>query len=330
MFVHSTHAIADLGRRALLLSAMALLALGSNPALAAEYPSRPVKIVVPFSPGGATDIIARIVAQKLGEKFGGQFVVINTPGAAGTIGAASVAKAEPDGHTLLVYHIAMVTTHHVQKNMPYDALKDFTPISLLSLATNVVTVSADLPVKNLAEFVELAKKTPGKLNFGSSGVGGSDHLGGEMLQQVTGMKLTHVPYKGGGPAIVAVAAGEIALNAGTLAQAAPMIKAGKLRPLAVMQKERSPALPDVPSAPEAGFPALDHPTWFGFWGPAKMPPELVTKLNGALREILAQKDVQQAMNNVGVEPKSSTPLEFEKMNKSQYLLWNKILDGKFQ
>lgn len=329
MFMHSTHAIANLGRRALFISAMALLGLGFKPALAAEYPNRPVKIVVPFSPGGATDIIARIVAQKLGEKLGGQFVVINTPGAAGTIGAASVAKAEPDGHTLLVYHIAMVTTHHVQKNMPYDALKDFTPISLLSLATNVVTVNADLPVKNLGEFVALAKKNPGKMNFGSSGVGGSDHLGGELLQQVTGMKLTHVPYKGGGPAIAAVAAGEIELNAGTLAQAAPMIKAGKIRPLAVMQKERSPALPDVPSAAEAGFPALDHPTWFGFWGPAKMPPELVKKLNTALREILARSDVREAMNNVGVEPKSSSPSEFDKMNKDQYVLWNKILAGKF-
>jgi tripartite-type tricarboxylate transporter receptor subunit TctC len=327
--MHSTHAIANLGRRALFISTMALLCLGFKPALAAEYPNGPVKIVVPFSPGGATDIIARIIAQKLTEKFGGQFIVINTPGAAGTIGAASVAKADPDGQTLLVYHIAMVTTHHVQKNMPYDALKDFTPLSLLSLATNVVSVNADLPVKNLAELVALAKKNPGKINFGSSGIGGSDHLGGEMLQQVTNTKLTHVPYKGGGPAIAAVAAGEIELNAGTLAQAAPMIKAGKLRALAVMQKERSPALPDVPSAAEAGFPELNHPTWFGLWGPAKMSPELVTKLNTALREILARSDVREAMSKVGVEAKSSTPREFDTMNKEQYKLWNKILAGKF-
>ena len=237
-------------RRALILAA-ALAWAGLPAAQAADYPTRPVRVIVPFAPGGATDLIARIVSQKLSEKFGQQFVVVNTPGAAGTIGANAVARAEPDGYTLLVYHIAMVTTHHTQKDMPYDPIKSFTPISQLGDASNVVSVNVNVPAKNLAELVALAKKSPGKFNFGSSGIGGSDHLGGELLQQVTETKLTHVPYKGGGPAIAAIIGGEIELNAGTVAQAGPMIKAGRLRGLAVMQKERSPALPDVPSAPEA-------------------------------------------------------------------------------
>ncbi|MDB5825027.1 MAG: hypothetical protein JWR21_3731 [Herminiimonas sp.] len=307
-----------------------LFCVGVKPAVAAEYATHPVKLVVPFSPGGATDIIARVIAQKLSDKFGAQFVVINTPGAAGTLGATSVAKADPDGYTLLIYHIAMVTTHHVQKNMPYDPLKDFTPISLLAEASNVVAVNPNVPAKNLAELVALAKKDPGKLNFGSAGIGGSDHLGGELLQQVTKTKITHVPYKGGGPATAAVVAGEIQLNAGTVAQAVPMIKAGRLRALAVMQKERSSALPDVPSAAEAGYPELDHKTWFGLWGPAKMPKDLVAKINEALKDILARDDVRQALDNVGVEAKSSTAKEFESLNREQLAKWNKILSGKFQ
>jgi len=316
-------------RRALILAA-ALAWAGLPAAQAADYPTRPVRVIVPFAPGGATDLIARIVSQKLSEKFGQQFVVVNTPGAAGTIGANAVARAEPDGYTLLVYHIAMVTTHHTQKDMPYDPIKSFTPISQLGDASNVVSVNVNVPAKNLAELVALAKKSPGKFNFGSSGIGGSDHLGGELLQQVTETKLTHVPYKGGGPAIAAIIGGEIELNAGTVAQAGPMIKAGRLRGLAVMQKERSPALPDVPSAPEAGYPALDYTTWFGLWGPAKMPPDLVTAINGAVKEVLARADVREALDKAGVEAKSSTPQEFDTRIRSQLQLWNKVLAGKFQ
>ena len=212
----------------------------SAPAVHAQFGKAPVKLVVPFAPAGATDFVARTIAPRLSEKFGVQFVVVNTPGAAGTIGAASVANAEPDGNTLLVYHIAMVTTHHVQKNMPFDPLKSFTPIGMLSEGSNVISVNPNVPARTLSELVEYAKKNPGKINFGSSGVGGSDHLGGELLQMTTNTKMTHVPYKGGGPATAAVVAGEIEMNAGTVAQVVPMIKAGKLRALAVMQTEPSP------------------------------------------------------------------------------------------
>jgi tripartite-type tricarboxylate transporter receptor subunit TctC len=302
----------------------------SAPAVHAQFGKAPVKLVVPFAPAGATDFVARTIAPRLSEKFGVQFVVVNTPGAAGTIGAASVANAEPDGNTLLVYHIAMVTTHHVQKNMPFDPLKSFTPIGMLSEGSNVISVNPNVPARTLSELVEYAKKNPGKINFGSSGVGGSDHLGGELLQMTTNTKMTHVPYKGGGPATAAVVAGEIEMNAGTVAQVVPMIKAGKLRALAVMQTERSPALPDVPSTTEAGFPSLDHKTWLGLWGPAKMPPELVGRINAALREILARDDVRQAMANVGMDARSSSPQEFDAYIKAQHARWDKILAGKFQ
>jgi tripartite-type tricarboxylate transporter receptor subunit TctC len=316
-------------RRNMLLGLLAAATCGLPVAHAAEFGQTPVKLVVPFAPAGATDLMARTIAPRLSEKFGTQFVVVNTAGAAGTIGAASVANAEPDGNTLLLYHIAMVTTHHVQKNMPFDPLKSFTPIGMLAEGSNVISVNPNLPVRTLAELVEYAKNNPGKVNFGSSGVGGSDHLGGELMQMVTQTKLTHVPYRGGGPATAAVVAGEIEMNAGTVAQVLPMIKAGRLRPLAVMQPERSAALPDVPSASEAGFPALDHKTWFGLWGPAKMPPELVVRINAALREVLARDDVRQALANVGVDSKSSTPEEFDAYVRAQHARWDKVLAGRF-
>jgi tripartite-type tricarboxylate transporter receptor subunit TctC len=306
------------------------MAFGLPAVQAAEFGKVPVKLVVPFAPAGATDLIARTIAPRLSEKFGVQFVVVNTAGAAGTIGAASVANAEPDGNTLLVYHLAMVTTRHLQKNLPFDPLKSFTPIGMLAEASNVVAVNPNVPARSLADLVEHAKKNPGKVHFGSSGIGGSDHLGGELLQMVTNTKLTHVPYKGGGPATAAVVGGEIEMNAGTVAQVVPMIKAGKLRALAVMQTERSSALPDVPSAAEAGFPALDHKTWFGLWGPAKMPPELVTLINAALREVLTRDDVRQSMASVGVDPRANSPQEFDAYIKAQHARWHNILDGKFQ
>jgi tripartite-type tricarboxylate transporter receptor subunit TctC len=318
-----------IGRRKILAALGTALAF-SVPAVHADFGKAPVKLVVPFAPAGATDFVARTIAPRLAEKFGVQFVVVNTPGAAGTIGAASVANAEPDGNTLLVYHIAMVTTHHVQKSMPFDPLKSFTPIGMLSEGSNVISVNPNVPARTLAELVEYARKNPGKVNFGSSGIGGSDHLGGELLQMVTNTRMTHVPYKGGGPATAAVVAGEIEMNAGTVAQVVPMIRAGRLRALAVMQTERSPALPDVPSTTEAGFPALDHKTWLGLWGPAKMQPELVNRINAALREILAREDVRQAMANVGMDPRSSTPQEFDAYIKAQHARWDKILAGRFQ
>jgi tripartite-type tricarboxylate transporter receptor subunit TctC len=312
-------------RRLLVACAMMLACLGAGSAVAASYPERPVKIVVPFAPGGGTDIIARIVADKLSAKFGKQFIVQNSPGAGGTIGAAAVARADPDGYTLLVWHIGMISADYMYKQLPYNSQKDFTPISLLSSAANLIAVNPTVPANNLGELVGLAKKNPGQINYGSSGIGGADHLAGELLSRVANIKTTHIPYKGGGPATVAAISGEVQFVTGTASQVLGMVRAGRLRALAVMQKQRSPAMPDVPSAAEAGYPDLDYSTWFGLWGPARMPADIVNHLNLAVRDILAQDDVQASLAKAGVEPAWNTPQEFDAMYKSQYVKWNKIL-----
>ena len=310
---------------------LALLAsLVAMSATAADWPTRPISLVVPFSPGGGTDVIARILGQKLSEKLGGDgIVILNKPGAGGTIGAAYVAKARPDGYTLLLFHIAMVTTPYIQK-VPYDPIKDFTPIGLVGAATNTVAVNAKLPIKTFADLIALAQKKPGALNFGTSGVGGADYLGGEILQSATGIQLTHVPYKGGAPAVAAASAGEIEMTTGSIAMTSPGIQGGHLRPLVVMQRQRNAVLPNVPSAAEAGYPNLDYKTWFGLWGPSGMAPGVVEKVNTALKEILKTPEVQQALRNQGIEAEFNTPQEFSTMIKSEYNKWGKVLAGKFK
>lgn len=312
------------GRRIVMAAALAAGCAGAW--AAPTYPNRPIKIVVPFAAGGGTDIVARAVADKLGKKLGQPVVVINTPGAGGTIGASSVARAEPDGYTLLVWHIGMISSAYVVKPLPYDPLKDFTPIGQLSNASNLIAVNPELPVKNLQEFIALAKAKPGALNYGSSGVGGADHLAGELLSQVAGIKTVHVPYKGGGPATVGAVGGEVQFVTGTASQVMPMVKAGRLRALAVMQKDRIASLPDVPTAAEAGLPELDYKTWFALWGPARMPADVIANVSTALQAVLVGEDIRAQLDKVGVEPAPTTSRAFDQMYRSEYVKWNKILD----
>jgi tripartite-type tricarboxylate transporter receptor subunit TctC len=311
-------------RRRVLLSAALLAACGG---VMAAYPDRPIKVIVPFSAGGGTDIIARAVSEKLSQKLGQAIVVINTPGAGGTIGASSVARAEPDGYTLLVWHIGMISSAYTNKPLPYDPLKDFTPIGQLATAANLIAVNPAVPAKNLRELIALAKAKPGQLNYGSSGIGGADHLAGELLSQVANIQTVHVPYKGGGPATMGVVGGEVQYVTGSAAQVMPMVKAGRLRPLAVMQKQRISSLPEVPSAPEAGLPELDYKTWFAMWGPAGMPPDVVAKISTALKEVLAAAEIRADLDKGGVEPAFSAPQEFDAMFRADYAKWNKILAG---
>jgi tripartite-type tricarboxylate transporter receptor subunit TctC len=303
-----------------------LMPVNSN---AQNYPNKPIKLVVPFAPSGGTDVIARPFAKVLGEKLGVSIIIDNRPGAAGTVGAEYVAKAAPDGYTLLVYHIAMITSHHLQKNMGYDALKDFTPISIICNATNVIAITATNPIKTFQELVAEAKKKPGSINFGTSGAGGSDHLGGQLLQIITNTEMAHIPFKGGGPANVAAASGDIQITTGTLAQASSLIRAGKLRGLVVMQKDRSPAMPEIPSALEVGYPTLIHPSWFGIWGPAKLPNDVTQKLSLAIKETLESTEVKQAFSQIGADPMWMTPTQFASFNEQEYSRWNSVLKGKF-
>jgi tripartite-type tricarboxylate transporter receptor subunit TctC len=315
--------LTSLARRAVL--GATLLAAAAGAAAAPEYPNRPIRIVVPFAAGGGTDIIARALSEKMAQKLGQPVVIINTPGAGGTIGGGSVARAEPDGYTLLIWHIGMISSAHTNKPLPYDPLKDFTRIGQVATAANLIAVNPSVPANNLRELIALAKAKPGQLNYGSSGIGGADHLAGELFNEVAGIKTTHVPYKGGGLSTVAVVSGEVQYVTGSASQVMPMVKAGKLRPLAVMQKTRISALPHVPGAPEAGLPELDYKTWFGIWGPARMPPDVVAKISAALKDALARDDVRALLDKGGVEPAFSTPQEFDAMFRADYAKWNRIL-----
>lgn len=313
-------------RRAVLLAAAALFTAAPQLAqAAADYPTRPIRLVVPFAPGGGTDIIARAISEKLSTKLGQAIVVINTPGAGGTIGGNSVAKADPDGYTLLLWHVGMISSAHTNKPLPYDPLKDFTPIGQVATAANLVAVNPQVPARTLKELVALAKAKPGALNYGSSGIGGADHLAGELLSKVTGINTVHVPYKGGGLSTVAVVSGEVQYVTGSASQVMSMVKAGKLRPLAVMQKQRIASLPEVPGAAEAGFPELDYKTWFALWGPAGMPADVVAKLSVALKEVLARDDIRAQLDKGGVEPAFSTPQEFDAMFRAEHTRWNRLL-----
>lgn len=309
-----------------LVSALALVA--PHAALAAgDYPVRPIRLVVPFAPGGGTDIIARAISGKLSTQLGQPVLVINTPGAGGTIGGASVAKADADGYTLLLWHVGMISSAHTNKPLPYDPLTDFTPIGQVATAANLIAVNPQVPAHTLKELVALAKAKPGTLNYGSSGVGGADHLAGELLSQVAGINTMHVPYKGGGLSTVAVVSGEVQYVAGSASQVMSMVKAGKLRPLAVLQKQRISSLPDVPGAVEAGFPDLDYKTWFALWGPARLPADVVAKLSASLKDVLARDDVRAQLDRGGVEPAYSTPPDFDAMFRAEHSRWNRLLTG---
>jgi tripartite-type tricarboxylate transporter receptor subunit TctC len=305
--------------------AVALACASPAAAFAADYPTQPIKMVVPFAPGGGTDIVFRIISTALSKAIDQSIIVENRPGAGGSIGASEVARAAPDGYTLLGFHIALITGKHFQDNIPYDPIKSFTPIALVAVASNAVKVNPGLPAKDFAEFVALAKKEPGKLNYATTGAGGSDYLAGELLKKSTGTVLTEIPYRGGAPALAAAVAGDVQLTTGSTAEASALIRAGKLRALAVMQPQRDPVFPDIPSTGEFGYPDLNFQTWFGVWGPAGMPASVVHKISAKIKDVLNQKEVSTALLQAGFSTKYLPPDEFGKMTKNEFDRWNKVL-----
>lgn len=304
-------------------AALALLTVAA-PAAATSYPERPVKLIVPFPPGGATDVIARVYSERLAQKFGQQFFVENKPGAGGTIGADATTKAPNDGYTLLVYHIGIVATPHLSK-VNYDPIKDLSHITLLGVAPALVAVNKDLPASTLKALIQLGRDKPNQITYGISGIGGSDHLAAEMLQSVTKTKFKLIPYRGGGPAVTAAISGEVQFVIQSVPTIVGQIKAGQLRALAVTSKERVSSVPDVPTTAEAGVPEFDQSSWFALWGPPNMPADVVTKLNDAIREIAAEEGTKAALDNVGVQPVTNTPAEFSAMMQSEYQTWGRIL-----
>ena len=310
----------SLAALATLASGVALLALTPLSALAqADYPNKPVKLIVGFAPGGSTDIVGRIVAQKLSEKLGQNVIVDNKAGAGGTIGADATAKAAPDGYTLT---LGTTSTHAIAAGaytkLPYNPVTDFTPISLVAITPYLLVVHPDVKAKNLAEFVSLAKAQGGKMNYASAGNGTATHLAMEMLKDAAKVDLLHIPYKGNAPADVAILGGEVQAVFGSMPALLQNAKAGKVRPLAVGTLERSPALPDVPSVAEQGYPGFEAALWLGIMAPANTPKPIVDKLHKALVEIVAAPDFKTAMDANGAEPLSSpTPDQFTTMLKGE-------------
>src|SRR4030095_5020494 len=277
-----------------------VLALVSPLACAQTYPTKPIRLVVPFPPGGATDILARDVAQKLSDAWGQSFVVDNRPGAGGNIGSELVAKAAPDGYTL---EMGTVGTHAINASlyakMPYDHVKDFVPVILVAGVPNVLVVNPSVPVNSVAELIAYAKANPGKLNFASSGNGTSIHLSGELFKVMAGVQITHVPYKGSAPALQDLLGGQVQLMFDNLPPSLPQIKAGKLKALAVTSTTRAAALPDVPTMAESGLPGFEASSWFGVLAPAGTPPAIVAKLNAEIGKWLASPEAKEKLAKQG-------------------------------
>jgi len=314
---------ASFNRRQLL----ALSAVVSLPALAQTgYPAKPVTVLVPFSAGGTTDILGRLMARHLATRLGGTFVVDNKPGAGGSIGAAMVAKAPADGHTLLMGTIGThAINQYLYKKLAYDPFKDFAPIGLVALVPNVLVVHPSQPFKTVKELIAHAKANPGKVTYASAGNGTSIHLSGAMFEQMAQVDMQHVPYRGSSPAIADLLGGQTACMFDNLPSAMPHIKSGALRAIAVTSAKRFVALPNVPTIAESGVPGYDATSWFGLWAPAATPPALVARLNAELKTILAQPDVKQVMLEQGAEAAPGTPEQFAAFIQAEAGKWSKVV-----
>jgi tripartite-type tricarboxylate transporter receptor subunit TctC len=311
-----------------LLACLAVACAGS--AFAQDkYPSKVVHLVVPFATGGSTDALARALAQQLGERIGQPVIVENKPGAGGTVGSDFVARAAPDGYTLL---LGTVSTHAVAvslyQHLPYDPLRDFVPITEIATIPNLVVVNADkTPVKTLAEFIQLAKKQPGTLSYASNGSGTSNHLASELLKSVAGIDLLHVPYKGSGPALNDLLGGQVSMMMDVVMTSYPHIKAGKLRALAVTGSTRSPLLPDVPTVAEQGFPGFEAMVWFGVFAPAKTPQPIADYLNRELVAVIKGPKLAPLLESQGAQPVGNSQADFTATIQQEIVKWRKVVQA---
>jgi len=290
----------------------------------AQYPSKPIHLVIPFPPGGPTDIIGRALGQKLGEALGQPVIVENRGGAGASIGSDAVAKSAPDGYTLLVGTTGSHTINPaLYAKLPYDPVRDFAPVSLLATYGNVLVVSPKLPVKNVRELIELARAKPGEVTFGSAGNGASNHLSGELLASMSGVRMQHVPYKGSAPALIDVMGGQVSFMFDILSTSLPQIKAGTVRAIAFSGSTRSPLIPDVPTVAESGLPGYEVVGWFGLFAPAGTPREIVNRLNAETVKILKLPEMKEKLT--GYDPAPSTPEQFAAIIKADTALWAKVV-----
>jgi tripartite-type tricarboxylate transporter receptor subunit TctC len=294
-------------------------------ATAQAYPSKPLRIIIPFPPGAATDITGRYVAQKLTEALGQQAIADNRPGANGTIGLELAAKAPPDGHTLVVGQTGNLAISPGLTKVQYDPSRDFAPISLLIASPHALAIHPSLPARSLKELVALARSKPGQLNYASTGSGSAGHLGMELLKKATRIDLLHVPYKGGTPGLTDLVAGHVAMMFTSALSTAQFQRAGKVRVIAVGSLQRSPSLPDVPTIAESGHPGFEVISWWGLLGPAAMPKDIVAKLNGDIVKVMASQDARERIGALGADIVTSTPERFAAYIKSEQAKWGQAI-----
>ena len=291
-----------------------------------NYPNRPIQLVVTVPPGGAADFVGRLIAAKLADALGQSVVITNRGGAGGTTAAAAVAKADPDGYTLLLNTIA---THgigpHIYANLPYDPVKDFSPVILIAKLPLIMAVNADVPAQSIKDLIAQAKARPGELSFCSAGTGGAPHLAGELFKSLTGTELMHVPYRGSGPAVVDLVAGRITMMFDATPSLLPFITAGKLRALAAASPQRHRLLPDVPSFAELGYPGMDIALWYGVAAPGGTPAPIVQRLNAELIKILSTPDIRKSLTEQGADVQGGTPEEFVAFMRNESARWGTVV-----
>jgi tripartite-type tricarboxylate transporter receptor subunit TctC len=307
-------------------SMIAGLCIVVGSAFAQDYPGRSISMVVGFAPGGGTDIAARIIAKKLGEEVGQSVVVENKAGAGGNIATDYVAKAAPDGYTILLGSVGSLTVApHLVAKLPYDARRDLAPITMAVVFPNLLVVHPSLKARTLADFVRLAREKPGSITYGSSGIGGAAHLAGELFRGVASVDIVHVPYKGGGPAVNDLLGGQIPAMFATPASAGEFVKAGRILALAVTGLKRSPYLPEVPTIAESGYPGFEAINWFAYMAPAKTPKAIVGRLHRELVKVLSAKDVRDQLNGHGLEPAPGTSEELAAYIEREYATWGRVV-----
>lgn len=299
--------------------------LASASLAAADYPAKPIRLVVPWPPGGGTDVFARLIAQQMSEDWKTAVVVDNRPGAAGNIGAEMVAKAPADGYTIMLATITIATSPAMYKSLGFDPIRDFAPITLVAGVPHVLVVNSSLPARNVRELVALAKREPGKLNYASAGVGSPFHLAAELFKLLSGTDIVHVPYQGGGPAVTALLSNQVQLTFANMVAVLPQVRAGKLRALGVTSAVRSPSAPDIPTLAESGVPGYDFSSWFGFFAPAGTPAEVVTSLNREIVSTLKRDQVRNKLTAQGADIVGSSPEEFSKYVAAETEKWAKVI-----
>lgn len=314
-------------KRIAFASALAIAgSAAAGPLLAQDYPSKAIRMIVAYPPGGGTDTVGRLMAQSLAERLGQNVVVDNRGGATGNIGTELAAKSAPDGYTLLMGNVAPNAINvSLFDKLPFDPVKDFAPITLVAVTPNILVVHPSLPVKTVKDLIALAKSRPGALNYPSAGVGSSSHLAGALLDILAHTSMTHVPFKGGGPAMIATISGEVQLMFATMPAALPHVRTGKVRPVAVTTEKRSLAMPDLPTIAESGVKGYEAATWYGLLAPAATPRAVIDRVHGEAVKILAAPESRKRLTDLGFEPVGNTPAQFAAYIKSEIAKWGKVI-----